>query len=311
MNLKVKSITTATFTPEELEKIKNRGDYKALQSIFMEQYSDLERLKFPIPDGSNPAYMRTFLSEKYYKRRWFSHGQTEQQPCTLVKQSQAHKEASESSKLNQDTTDTNNAKESKASPHDYPHDSDSEDIKYLNNPFQFKKFGSYQNVHLQDEPDTAIDPITKKPPPVTYSFDIPTTFVQSTPNTPPQPDPYAALKSPQVAAEPSLFTRLEEEKKVQIAQDPYAAFRFSEPNARSIFDSASTFVDQSTCLPTDDDNEFGDFLAPVVIATTPSSASSKSKDNEKTNLLNVGILLIYNPFLLFLDFKQLSLDLGF
>lgn len=279
MNLICKSITSGTFSEDELLRIQNRN-HQDLQQIFMKGHTKEEELRFPIPNGNNRNYSRSFLYEKYYKRRWFIDQEAEQANSPAKSQKQSK---------------TNNLLE------------DEGDIKSFNNPNQFKRFGDYQNVHLASSPDAA-EPFQhmeiKKY--VSYSISMPvnptvsssTVAEGSAEDKSTKKDPYSVFKSEEVK-QPSLFAKFEEQRRIDEASDPYAAFRYAS-STKSIFDSPSTSLVFSTTTKTtsfpsvqpvsthvaSEDDDFGEFMGATTLVAQYPTATTKTLS--KDNLLNAG-----------------------
>ncbi|ELP92033.1 stromal membrane-associated protein, putative [Entamoeba invadens IP1] len=64
---RVKSISMATFTPEEIAKVKRVGNENATR-IWLAKWTTAE---FPIPESGNERRIREFMKLKYQDKRWF------------------------------------------------------------------------------------------------------------------------------------------------------------------------------------------------------------------------------------------------
>ena len=257
----------------------------------MKGHTKEEELRFPIPNGNNRNYSRSFLYEKYYKRRWFIDQEADQSNSPT--KSQEQKQSKTNNFLLEDEIDEG-------------------DIKSFNNPNQFKRFGDYQNVHLASSPDAA-EPFQhmeiKKS--VSYSISMPVKPAPSSSTVTEgfvkeestKKDPYAVFKSEEVK-QPSLFAKFEEQRRIDEASDPYAAFRYAS-STKSIFDSppaSSVFstttkttsfpcVQPVSTLAASEDDDFGEFMgATTLVAQYPvATTTTLSKDN----LLNAGTTLFF------------------
>jgi hypothetical protein len=65
-NHRVKSISMATFKPEEVEKIKAGGN-EAARKVWLASWSGAE---YPLPDPQDPRRVRDFIQAKYIDRRF-------------------------------------------------------------------------------------------------------------------------------------------------------------------------------------------------------------------------------------------------
>ncbi|KAJ3359691.1 ArfGAP with FG repeats 1 [Kappamyces sp. JEL0680] len=284
MNLQVKSITSSTFSSEELLKIKNT-DYSILERLIMGKYDPSG--KYPLPNKTHSlAYNRSFIYAKYAKKKWFdeealsSDRWGEFQGATAAVQHDHKPPEGVSADLLSPLSliDHDDTK---------PHD--------LANPDQFNHFGAYQNIHTASAPDSmdgyrefksnssfSAPSFTAFSPPKTDnssntartqsngSFTIPTkapdtVSISGPPKTAADKDPYAAFKTlvddsasifsaprPLIpAAAPTDTTQNEK-------RDPYAALKHTElfnfnpaaTSTTSIWDSHSSTRKPSLPLPT-------------------------------------------------------------
>lgn len=65
-NHRVKSISMASFKPEEIEKLKKGGN-NAARDVWMASWTPAEH---PLPDSQNPRAVKDFMQKKYVEKRW-------------------------------------------------------------------------------------------------------------------------------------------------------------------------------------------------------------------------------------------------
>jgi len=68
---RIKSISMATFTPEEIKRLQESGGNECARKIYLAKWSSSE---FPIPEAGDKSRIREFIKLCYKDKKWYQEG---------------------------------------------------------------------------------------------------------------------------------------------------------------------------------------------------------------------------------------------